>query len=157
MPFALIAVDMTCHITCLVHALDHPRARTWSKRHKLVCMQSLTRTGAVEIARGFSTGLAIWAARSDCVCSPSISCPSCPDCQCASGGRVVTSPRVRGTGLGRPLMREAIAGVHQTWGPGPIKLSAQAHLRHYYESLGFAVCGEGYLEDGIPHLPMRRA
>ncbi|TNE87986.1 MAG: GNAT family N-acetyltransferase [Deltaproteobacteria bacterium] len=72
-------------------------------------------------------------------------------------GRVITAERIRGTGQGRPLMLEAIRQVEATWGPGPIKLSAQSHLRAYYESLGFAVCGEGYLEDGIPHLPMRRA
>lgn len=71
-------------------------------------------------------------------------------------GRVVTSPSIRGTGMGRPLMQQAIECCERTWGEGPIKLSAQAHLREYYGSLGFAVCGEGYLEDGIPHLPMRR-
>lgn len=71
-------------------------------------------------------------------------------------GRVVTSPRVRGTGLGRPLMREGLARAEATWGPHPVWLSAQAHLAGYYGSVGFAVCGEGYLEDGIPHVPMRR-
>lgn len=70
-------------------------------------------------------------------------------------GRVITAASVRGRGLGRPLMREAMARVWETWGPGPIKLSAQAHLQGYYGSLGFEVCGPGYDEDGIPHLPMK--
>ncbi|MFK7931094.1 MAG: GNAT family N-acetyltransferase [Myxococcota bacterium] len=69
-------------------------------------------------------------------------------------GRVVTSPRVRGTGLGRPLMRQAMERAWQAYGPGQIHISAQAHLADYYGSLGFVVSGEGYDEDGIPHLPM---
>lgn len=71
-------------------------------------------------------------------------------------GRVVTAPEVRGTGLGRPLMAEGIARVHAAWGPCPIRIGAQAHLERFYASVGFAVCGPGYDEDGIPHLPMRR-
>ncbi|HJN72835.1 MAG TPA: GNAT family N-acetyltransferase [Myxococcota bacterium] len=70
-------------------------------------------------------------------------------------GRVVTAPRVRGTGLGRPLMEEALRHVAAKW-PGPIAIGAQAHLRRYYESFGFVVCDPEYDEDGIPHLPMRR-
>lgn len=69
-------------------------------------------------------------------------------------GRVITAPEVRGTGLGRELMRVGMARVRDTWGPVPIRISAQARLRGWYEALGFAVCGEPYDEDGIPHLPM---
>ena len=53
-------------------------------------------------------------------------------------------------------MQEAIRWVEKEWGAVPIKLSAQAHLEGYYGSLGFAICGAGYDEDGIPHVPMRR-
>lgn len=35
-----------------------------------------------------------------------------------------------------------------------IKISAQAHLVTFYNSHGFIVSGERYLEDGIPHIPM---
>lgn len=77
-----------------------------------------------------------------------------PDDGAARIGRVVTAPAVRGTGLGRLLMREGADRVRATWGPVPIRLSAQAHLERFYASLGFAVCGPGYDEDGIPHLPM---
>lgn len=71
-------------------------------------------------------------------------------------GRVVTSPAARGRGLGDAAMREGMRRCAQQWGPGPIKISAQSHLERWYTSLGFAVCGPGYLEDDIPHLPMRR-
>ena len=74
----------------------------------------------------------------------------------AAIGRVITAPSIRGTGMGRPLMQEAIRWVEKEWGAVPIKLSAQAHLEGYYGSLGFVICGAGYDEDGIPHVPMRR-
>ena len=69
-------------------------------------------------------------------------------------GRVITSPRARGTGLGRPLMREGERCVRQLFPTATIHLSAQAHLEGFYSSLGYVVTGPGYLEDGIPHLPM---
>lgn len=81
---------------------------------------------------------------------PGLSYPDVP-----AIGRVITAARVRGRGLGRPLMREAIRGVEARW-PGPIQIGAQAHLEAYYGSLGFVTCGPEYDEDGIPHLPMRR-
>lgn len=70
-------------------------------------------------------------------------------------GRVVTAPRVRGQGWGRPLMQAGLDHAAQHFGPASVFVSAQAHLKDFYASLGFDVCGEGYLEDGIPHLPMR--
>jgi len=35
-----------------------------------------------------------------------------------------------------------------------IKIGAQLYLKNFYESLGFKKIGEGYLEDGIPHIYM---
>ena len=35
-----------------------------------------------------------------------------------------------------------------------IKISAQCYLDKFYTSLGFNAIGEGYLEDGIPHIEM---
>ena len=71
-------------------------------------------------------------------------------------GRVVTSSKARGKGYGRPLMQQAITASQQYFGDGTIKISAQAHLEKYYVSLGFKIVGEGYLEDGIPHIGMIR-
>ena len=71
-------------------------------------------------------------------------------------GRVLTAPTARGLSLGREAVRRAIAVCEGRWPDRPITLEAQAHLRAFYESLGFAVRGEGYVEDGIAHLPMRR-
>ncbi len=71
-------------------------------------------------------------------------------------GRVVTAKAARGRGLGRELMRQAIATVERSYGPVPIRIGAQTYLQPFYESFGFVRDGEGYVEDGIPHLPMRR-
>ena len=35
-------------------------------------------------------------------------------------------------------------------------LRAQAHLEGWYERFGFRRSGNSYVEDGIPHVPMRR-
>lgn len=66
-------------------------------------------------------------------------------------GRVVTRPDCRGRGLAAQLVHAAVAAV-----PGPWTLESQSHLVHFYEGLGFTVTGPEYLEDGIPHVPMRR-
>lgn len=70
-------------------------------------------------------------------------------------GRVVISPSHRGVGLGKALMTEGLQRLWASTGIGPVHLGAQAHLERFYGSLGYAVCGPGYDEDGIPHLPMR--
>ncbi len=69
-------------------------------------------------------------------------------------GRVVTSRRRRGQGLGRAVMCEGIARTAAMYPGASIRISAQAYLRVFYESLGFQTVSEPYLEDGIPHLEM---
>ncbi|HVK40359.1 MAG TPA: GNAT family N-acetyltransferase [Candidatus Kapabacteria bacterium] len=71
-------------------------------------------------------------------------------------GRVVTHPAVRGQGLGRELMLEAIAAVERSFATTTIRLSAQRYLEQFYASLGFVAEGEPYDEDGIPHIEMVR-
>jgi len=74
----------------------------------------------------------------------------------ASIGRVVTSPRVRGTGLGHVLVQQSIDCIYHQLGEGPIRISAQAHLQAFYAQHGFVADGEPYLEDDIPHQAMER-
>ncbi|WP_064691705.1 GNAT family N-acetyltransferase [Rhizobium aegyptiacum] len=71
-------------------------------------------------------------------------------------GRVVVSPAHRGKRLGNALMREAITACERLHPENPIALSAQAHLRRFYESFGFVGTAQEYLEDGIPHIDMIR-
>ena len=70
-------------------------------------------------------------------------------------GRVVSHPDARRTGLGRELMREAIARTRVAFGPQAIRIGAQVYLRRFYEDLGFEATGSVYDEDGIPHIEMR--
>lgn len=67
-------------------------------------------------------------------------------------GRVLVAPEVRGTGLGKELMRRGLAAA----GAVPVRLSAQAHLDRFYAELGFRAVGDVYDEDGIPHIEMVR-
>lgn len=71
-------------------------------------------------------------------------------------GRVITAPEVRGTGLGRTLMREGLARCAAQWPRQAVRISAQARLRDFYAGLGFVADSPEYLEDGIPHLQMIR-
>lgn len=70
-------------------------------------------------------------------------------------GRVVTSPRHRSKGLGKELMERSIALCYERFGKGPIKIGAQYYLLKFYNSLGFRVVSEIYLEDGIEHIYMQ--
>ena len=66
-------------------------------------------------------------------------------------GRVVVAPDARGTGLAGRLMAEALTVIgHRT-----SVLDAQAHLVGLYGKFGYEQTGPEYLEDGIPHVPMR--
>lgn len=72
-------------------------------------------------------------------------------------GRVITAGTVRGTGLGRELLRRAVAHCEQLWPGRGIRISAQSQLEAFYADFGFRPVGERYLEDDIPHTEMLRA
>ena len=67
-------------------------------------------------------------------------------------GRVATAPEARGRGLAAALVARA---VELCGDDRPIELHAQTHLLEWYRTLGFEPCGAEYVEDGIPHTPMR--
>jgi ElaA protein len=67
-------------------------------------------------------------------------------------GRVATAVPARSAGLAARLIARGI----ELCGDVPITLGAQAHLEGWYERFGFRRSGPGYVEDGIPHVPMRR-
>jgi ElaA protein len=74
----------------------------------------------------------------------------------ASIGRVITKESHRKLKLGHKLMQESISYIEETYGKQPIKISAQQYLIKFYSKHGFKPKGEGYLEDGIPHIAMYR-
>ena len=81
--------------------------------------------------------------------------PEAPSGQ-ARIGRVIVAATHRGQNMGRAVMREALAACETNWPNAEIAISAQAHLKAFYASLGFAVISEEYLEDGIAHVDMLR-
>jgi ElaA protein len=64
---------------------------------------------------------------------------------------------MRGSGLGQELLAKGLLRCRQLHPGADIRISAQAHLRHFYEGFGFAAVGEPYLEDGVPHIEMLRS
>lgn len=72
-------------------------------------------------------------------------------------GRVVTSPAMRGTGLGRELVAQGIACAVRLHQGHAIRIGAQAHLENFYGSFGFVTVSAPYDEDGIMHIDMIRA
>lgn len=71
-------------------------------------------------------------------------------------GRVVTAAQARGAGLGHELMLEGISRCQKHFPNEEIKISAQQHLKDYYQQYGFIQVSEMYLEDNIPHIAMIR-
>jgi len=71
-------------------------------------------------------------------------------------GRVVTSPKMRGTGIGKILMQQSIEALQKLFGKTSIKLGAQLYLKKFYESFDFTQSSDIYIEDGIPHIEMIR-
>lgn len=71
-------------------------------------------------------------------------------------GRIVTAQSARRTGLGRTLVREALARAEQLWPGKPIRIGAQRRLERFYQEFGFVTASAPYDEDGIPHVEMLR-
>jgi ElaA protein len=66
-------------------------------------------------------------------------------------GRVLLAPDARGRGWADPLMDTALQVAKRR----DVVLDAQSPLAGWYATFGFEVDGPEFLEDGIPHLPMR--
>lgn len=72
----------------------------------------------------------------------------------AAIGRVVVDVNQRKFGYGNDIMAASKEAIKNSFDTEKIKLSAQTYLLKFYESHGFLQLGEGYLEDGIPHIAM---
>jgi ElaA protein len=66
-------------------------------------------------------------------------------------GRVALVPAARGRGLADHLMTTAL----EVSKGRDVVLGAQSPLAGWYATHGFEVDGAEYVEDGIPHVPMR--
>lgn len=72
-------------------------------------------------------------------------------------GRVVVAKPFRGKGVADRLMQEMIDHLADVYPSTDLCLSAQSPLVSFYEAFRFNVESEEYLEDGIPHIDMRRS
>ena len=75
----------------------------------------------------------------------------------ASIGRVVVNEKERINKYGFQIMKASIKAIETFFNEKEIKISAQKYLKKFYESLGFEMIGEEYLEDGIPHIGMLKS
>ena len=71
-------------------------------------------------------------------------------------GRVVTTEKGSGTGLGKQLISYAIDVIENRLRTTEVRISAQDYLLKFYSGFGFVDTGKKYLEDNIPHTEMFR-
>jgi ElaA protein len=69
-------------------------------------------------------------------------------------GRVVTAQSHRGRNIGKQIFAASLAEINQLFPGQPIKIMAQVYLQKFYQSFGFVVASQEFLEDGIPHVDM---
>lgn len=72
----------------------------------------------------------------------------------ASIGRVLVKAGERHLKFGYNIMEASINTIEERYNEIKIKISAQTYLIRFYNNLGFKEFGDGYLEDGIPHIGM---
>lgn len=77
--------------------------------------------------------------------------PSLLDEQAVSFGRVCTAPSARSGGIGRELVLNGLVELKRLYPEWRCEIGAQTYLTSFYQSVGFRIHGEPYLEDGIPH------
>ena len=71
-------------------------------------------------------------------------------------GRVVIPKQFRSKGYGHILMDKAIELMASILNEHNITISAQLYLQGFYDKHGFVKVSDPYLEDGIPHIRMKR-
>ena len=69
-------------------------------------------------------------------------------------GRILVCGEKRKKKIGNTLVEKSINFCKKNYPGKEIKISAQFHLKRFYQKLGFVYKGETYLEDGIPHCSM---
>ncbi|MBX2848131.1 MAG: GNAT family N-acetyltransferase [Acidiferrobacterales bacterium] len=69
-------------------------------------------------------------------------------------GRVLTSSKLRGQGVGKQVMQQSLDFIALNYPNNAIKISAQAHLERFYSEFGFVKTSDPYDEDGILHVDM---
>ena len=69
-------------------------------------------------------------------------------------GRVAVAAAMRGRGLGRRLMEEALRFCSTRYPGLPVALTAQTYLGSFYQSYGFEPTGAPFDDFGVAHVAM---
>jgi len=69
-------------------------------------------------------------------------------------GRVAVAAKLRGQGLGRKLMGDALLFCRTQYPSRLVALTAQAYLVPFYQSFGFEPTGAPFDDFGVAHLDM---
>ncbi|SEN83690.1 ElaA protein [Amphibacillus marinus] len=72
----------------------------------------------------------------------------------ASLGRVIVKESERGFGYGRELLDKGVHHLTEQMGEQVVRIQAESYLKDLYESYGFQVISEPYLEFNIWHVDM---
>ncbi|MBB1069966.1 GNAT family N-acetyltransferase [Limosilactobacillus sp. RRLNB_1_1] len=71
-----------------------------------------------------------------------------------SFGRVATSAKVRGQGLGGQLLDKIMQTIQQKFPGKPIEIEAQVQVEDFYKRVGFVSEGEPFIYKSTPHIKM---
>ena len=71
-----------------------------------------------------------------------------------SFGRVVTSSKVRGQGVGRQLLEEVMRTIKDTFPGKPIEIESQKQVEGFYQKFGFTSKGDTFIFESTPHVVM---
>ena len=69
-------------------------------------------------------------------------------------GRVLTLEHKKG--LGRKLMEKSIEEIKKHFDAKILNVHAQIQAQGFYEKMGFEAFGDEFLEEGVPHVTMKK-
>lgn len=71
-----------------------------------------------------------------------------------SFGRVVTSDKVRGQGVGRRLLNEVMKTIRDNFPGKLIEIESQKQVEGFYQKFGFTSRGDTFIFESTPHIVM---
>ncbi|MEO1444922.1 MAG: GNAT family N-acetyltransferase [Cyanobacteria bacterium J06635_11] len=69
-------------------------------------------------------------------------------------GRVLVMPQLRGTGIGREIVRQCLEKCASVYGAKRIRISAQRYLIDFYTGFGFEPVSPPFDDGGVEHVEM---
>lgn len=69
-------------------------------------------------------------------------------------GRFLVAKEYRKKGIAREMLVKGIKFIEESLNETSIRISGQEYLKDFYESHGFKIVSDIYLEDNIPHVEM---